>query len=62
MEFKTIQCSKTLSILMYYIDNKRVSEDRFLLLEQFRFLLKYNYCNSLTTRTKTNNFRHTANL
>lgn len=62
MEFKTIQHKETKEILMYFVNNKRVSRSKFLHLEHIQWLRGGKYSNSLTSRTKSNNFRHTATL
>lgn len=62
MEFKTIQDKETKEILMYFVNNKRVTRDKFLHLEHIQWLRGGKYNTSQTTRTASNNFRHTSNL
>jgi len=62
MEFKTIQDKNTLDIKMYFVDNKRVKRNKFIHLETLQFLRGCKYNSNLTSRTKNNNFKHTANL
>lgn len=62
MEFKTIQSSKTLDIIMYFVENKRVSRNKFLHLEHLQMLRGGKYNTSFTEKTASGNFKHVASL
>ena len=62
MEFKTIQHRDSKDIIMFFIDKKRVTRNNFLYIEHIQWLKGGKYSNSLTTLTRTGNFRHTASL
>ena len=55
MQFKTIQDQNTKKIIMYFVDNKRVTRDKFLHLGHIQWLKGRKYNCSQTNRTKNNN-------
>lgn len=63
MEFKKIQCHKTLKILKYFVDGKVVTHREFELKEYKQLLAKRNYNSSLLiTDRKTGNYIHTHSI
>lgn len=61
MEFKKIQDYKTGKIIMYFVDNKRVTEQRYE--DKFSIASITGTPNSFyTTRTKKGNFSHSFSV
>lgn len=63
MEFKKIQCHKTLKILKYFVDGRAVTQREFELKEYEQLLAKRNYNSSLLrTNRITGNYIHTHSI
>jgi len=62
MEFVKIQDKDTLKVIMYFINNTRVSKESFDKWENHFLSIGAKVANSYTTRTKKNNFKHSQEL